>query len=122
MSDGITDGYKNAGEQYRQNVEKSKPRLSVACFAQAMEYKLQKNDHKPDWRDEEYHYLVTRLVDEVLELHDALDKAIELDKVHKQNQATPPDWMAVMDECADVANIAMMIWDKAQVDEQAETM
>lgn len=117
MSDGITDAYKNSKDDYL------KPRLVVACFAGAMEYKLQKNDHKkPDWKDEAYTYLIKRLVDEVLELHDALYKAIELDRIHKQKQEAPPDWMAVMDECADVANIAMMIWDKAQVDEQAETM
>ena len=59
----------------------------------AMRNKLAQNHHKPHWRDDSMHTLMTRLVEEATELADAI--AVN---------APPEDvWL----EAADVANYAM---------------
>lgn len=73
-------------------------RPTVAKFATYMEHKLRLNDHKPNWRTCSLGYLRQRLDQELAELNDALKCG---------------DPRAVYDECADVANFAMMIADLA---------
>ncbi len=69
-------------------------RPAVDGFARAMERKLRLNDHKAHWGDSTIDHLFTRLLDEVAELSHAMQ-----------------DGGAIGDECADVANFAMMIFD-----------
>ena len=75
----------------------SAPRKSVLWFADKMERKLSENDiSKSDWRAESSRFLLGRILGEVHELQEAL------------SDGSPED---VILECADVANIAMMIAD-----------
>ena len=71
-----------------------KPRESVLRFAQMMEERLAANDHKGGWANETPDWLAARIVEECGELLGAL----------AQNQA-------VGEECADIANLAMMVAD-----------
>lgn len=74
-------------------------RPALAEFAAYMEYKLRMNDHKPHWRTCCLGYLRDRLGQELAELDEAL---------------TVGDPHCIYEECADVANLAMMIADKTQ--------
>ena len=65
---------------------------------------LPKNTRKTDARDMLYPELLERLIDEVHELDDAIHRACK-----DHNDATD---FAVISECSDVANFAMMIADK----------
>ena len=82
---------------------------SVLKFAQLMQYKLDKNKFKeskemnPDgkgrtWKRCSVDWLLTRIYDELVELNDAVERK-------KSNRE-------IQEECADVANFAMMIFDK----------
>lgn len=73
-----------------------KLRESVEWFASEMEEVLRDNDHKSGWKDCTEHYLFQLLLTEVAELYDALNTA-------------PPE--EVIEEAADVANVAHMIAD-----------
>lgn len=70
----------------------------LAEFAACMEHKLRLNNHKPNWRTCSVDYLRERLDQELAEL----DEALEAGDPH-----------LIYDECADVANFAMMIADTA---------
>ena len=70
-------------------------RPSVLAFAQAMERKLRKNDHRGGWAQSSPKWLLSRLREETRELSDALNGAD----------------LEVLDEAADVGNFAMMIHD-----------
>ena len=72
------------------------PRASVQWFAEEMERKLQRNDHKSGWRGEALQYLSMRLTQERKEFADAL---------------ASKDKERIISECADIANFAMMIAD-----------
>ena len=71
-------------------------RNEVVVFADAMEAKLKKNDHKPHWKAMGLQYLSMRLTQEREELRRAVERG-------------NPD--EVLEEAADVANFAMMIAD-----------
>lgn len=71
---------------------------TLAEFAAYMEHKLRLNDHKPNWRTCSLGYLRERLSQELAELDEALAAG---------------DPHLIYDECADVANFAMMIADTA---------
>jgi len=71
-------------------------RSEVEKFAQVMEEKLCKNDHKGGWEDVDSFELLRLLLKEKDELFDAL-------------RDTPFNPKDVIKECADVANFAMMI-------------
>ena len=72
-------------------------RESVLWFGDKMEHKLLANDRKPGWEDLSDVYLLKRLHEEITELEAALgDTSAE----------------AIILECADVANFAMMLADK----------
>jgi len=73
-------------------------RPEVQAFGQAMEQVLAENDSKGGWMDETDQYLLERLKDEVKELEQALER--------------PRDHAAIMKEAVDVANFAMMVFDR----------
>ena len=84
-------------------------RGSALIFAQRMEAKLARNIHKGgrgNWLNTRVSVLLDRLLDEVIELEGELEKYAgppgEGPKEHAE---------AVANECADVANFAMMIAD-----------
>lgn len=66
-------------------------------FAEYMEVKLQENDHKDGWENCSNMYLLTKLMEEIGEVFNALD-----------NEFSSED---IINECADAANILMMIAD-----------
>lgn len=70
-------------------------RVSVLRFALEMERKLKLNDHKGGWEGCSNSSLLSRIGEEHLELIDAID--------NKRSRRV------VINECADVANFAMMI-------------
>lgn len=81
-------------------------RKEVADFALVMERKLREKDHKGGWDDMDFGVLLIMLREEVQELDDAIE-------TYKDT----PDGENLEDmilECADVANFAMMIADRAR--------
>ncbi len=82
-----------------------KVRKEVKWFSELMEEKLKKNDHKGGWRDGDSTidgYLIYRLQDEVDELKE---------KLRIESWVEPDGIKKITEECADVANFAMMIAD-----------
>lgn len=82
-------------------------------FCWDMENKLRENDYKGNWSECNYSYLIQRLREEV----DELDEVLACFVI---GQAVPRDlggaysieqYGEVVEECADVANFAMMIAD-----------
>ena len=77
-------------------------------FALLMEKKLRENDHKGHWSKCNQEYLLTRLDEEVQELHKCFffyspgDMNFFMDGQHEDK---------IPGEAADVANFAMMLWD-----------
>jgi len=69
-------------------------RDQVKWFATRMENKLAANDHKVGWQGEPDYYFTVRMKEELKELQDALMSG---------------DKTAAINECADVANFAMML-------------
>jgi len=74
-------------------------RIELQKFSQAMEQKLQLNDHKEHWSDCSNEWLFHRLLEEISELYDSINQDIN-----------------IADEAVDVANFAMMIADNQRVD------
>jgi NTP pyrophosphatase (non-canonical NTP hydrolase) len=88
-------------------------RKEIKSFSENMERKLKENDYKEHWSKSNYSYLIQRLHEEVDELDEALSSFVI-------GQAMPRDlsgsysieqYGEVVEECADVANFAMMIAD-----------
>jgi hypothetical protein len=79
------------------------PRKEVRWFAQFMEARLRANDHKGGWLDCPIESLLPRIYDEYRELLNAV--------TGKPIHQVPDDIQAIIDECADVANFAMMVAD-----------
>lgn len=78
-------------------------RPTLVEFADAMELKLQKNDHKRGWRE---------LPLEALE---------RLMKIELEEYAVAREFLTVDDarkELVDVANFCMMLWDRLEMIEQ----
>lgn len=73
-------------------------RPEVQAFAEAMERRLQANDHKPGWKHDTVLSLQVRLDEEVAELDEAVHGTATKERI--------------LDEAADVANFAMMIADR----------
>lgn len=65
-------------------------------FAAHMEDVLRRNDHKGGWQNMTHHHLIFRIKDETAELVKAVRRG---------------DNDGIMDEAADIANFAMMIYD-----------
>jgi hypothetical protein len=72
-------------------------RAQLYAFAQQCEKKLQKNDHKTEWVKLPVKALLEKLKIEVRELEVALEYEGPAES---------------MNECVDVANFAMMLWDR----------
>lgn len=96
---------------------------SVMELAKDMQFKLDKNKHKAcdmmnadgkgrGWEHCEYGWLSSRIEDEMHELNDALVTYLK----DKSN----PNADAVLKECADVANFAMMIHDNVRRETPSE--
>ncbi len=83
------------------------PRDEVLWFANQMERKLSKNDHKGHWRNSGFDYHQKRLGQEVKELARALSKFDSGDMSIGTAQR-------IIDETVDVANFAMFIADLAR--------
>lgn len=84
--------------------------LVLLWFVEAMNNKLLANQHKRHWtdRDTKLGYLRMRLKQEVGELCSVLDRNPKAGRGRRT-------WVEdVTSECADVANFAMMIADKAK--------
>ncbi len=79
-------------------------RKAVKVFADRMEAVLKQNDHKGGWNKESYDYLLGKLWEEVYEVIRCFN-AKGQPEYHKER---------IKDECADVANIAMMIADNLE--------
>jgi NTP pyrophosphatase (non-canonical NTP hydrolase) len=77
-------------------------RDTVKWFAEQMELKLRKNDHKGGWENDDMENLSWRLHDELTELGLAIRKELYTD-----------NYDDIIEEAADVANFAMMIADLA---------
>lgn len=80
----------------------AEPRREVLEFAGLMEERLTANDHKSHWEGEDMGWLLERLKEEVQELQQ------EIDPGDLSNHE------AICNECADVANFAMMIADNVR--------
>jgi len=79
-------------------------RKEVEWFAEKMEEKLKRDDEsKSHWLKTSYGYLFCRLGEEIEELQELLDD----DNVSYKHKK-------IIKECADIANFAMMIADKAK--------
>ncbi|MBK1611720.1 hypothetical protein [Bacillus cereus] len=83
-------------------------RNEVVEFANVMEEKLKANEHRGGWDDCSIDFLTYRLREEQAELFNALRlyHMFPSDDTRKR----------VEDECADMANFAMMIRDKVMKD------
>ena len=75
-------------------------REQVRWFVGKMEEQLQANEYKGGWDDSPFEWLVVKLAEETGEVAEAVIKGLSLERLIK--------------ECADVANIAMMIADLAR--------
>lgn len=87
-------------------------RIAVESFADLMEQRLSKNDHKGGWEDESNKYLIERIEEELEELKEAII-AVETNNSSWLRQQL---YKSIRDEAADVANFAMMIADNADLD------
>jgi hypothetical protein len=84
----------------------------VIAFAKAMDGILVKNDHKGGWQDCDIQYLQARLVEELGEYFRSI--AINLDYQKQYGKHKP----ITSKELIDIANFAMMLWDRSQNNEQ----
>jgi hypothetical protein len=89
-------------------------RESVQWFATVMEVVLRENDHKGGWENDQFQYFVDRMKEEMGEIELAMAGTCQ------------SDLMDVVNECADLANFAMMLAENAHKkamewdDEEAE--
>lgn len=90
-------------------------RLEPFVVAMREKLALPKNQAKGDWRRESIGWLIERLREEVRELEAALSPRAcscrDIDCPH----LNIPHFEKARREAADVANVAMMIWDAAHV-------
>ena len=84
-----------------------KPRPCVEDFALDMELKLRANEHKGGWDDCDLEFLLEKLTEEKRELVVATRKFD--DNHYSVNPPNSQLKQKVIDEAADVGNIAMMI-------------
>ena len=90
-----------------------KPRQAVEDFAIDMEVKLRANEYKGGWDDCDLEFLLEKLTEEKRELVVATRKFND-----NHYSVSPPNSQLkqrVIDEAADVGNIAMMISDIVKV-------
>lgn len=78
-------------------------RESVQWFATVMEVVLRKNDHKGGWENEPFQYFIDRMRDELSEIEGAIANL----------RPSDGDLIDLVNECADLANFAMMLAENA---------
>lgn len=84
---------------------------AVVMFAMFMMEKLRQNSHKAHWSTVDHKYLLRRVHNEYIELMGALsDLYSSKDPIKNEVELRE----AIIRECADVANFAMMIADNEQ--------
>jgi hypothetical protein len=81
-------------------------RLEVAEFAVAMEQKLRKKDEKTHWRERPIEALKRLML-------------LEVEEFKVAHEFFGPD--EAMDELRDIANYAMILWDRIRVEKQENT-
>jgi hypothetical protein len=90
-------------------------RPEVMKFALHMETVLRRNDHKKSWKHCTYEYLLDGIKRETVELEECFWKADDRSELNMCDDYMPSRRFtddAILSECADVANFAMMIFDK----------
>ena len=93
-----------------------KVRPQLLWFSEIMETKLKKNDNKGGWDNCEIDWLISRLKEEVKEIEDAwLIKKNDFGRSAGEGFLLCPSSEDIQNECADVANFAMMIADKTKL-------
>lgn len=95
-------------------------RKEVSVFAEAMERKLQKNDDKGGWKNCEVEYLKNRMIEEVHEFLVEYEKYTIRTRMFHENLSSYNGIIRTQDECTDVANFCMMIYDILEVKKQYE--
>lgn len=80
-------------------------RPAVKWYGDRMEDKLIANDGKHDWNDTDLDYLYNRLLQEVVELRDAIRDY----QTWRSSIASSTAVIEIVREAADVGNFAMMI-------------
>jgi len=96
------------------NIDTERKWKEVDWFATQMTRKLNENVDKGHWDGTDLSYLVDRLREEVDEVEEAYDNLIEYRSSPMYANDDDSDWDSLLDECADVANFAMMIADHAR--------
>jgi hypothetical protein len=86
-------------------------RPEVAKFATRMELVLRDNDYKGGWKQTSFAYLLYQLHLETVELYKALDNPTFSKEAVGQ----------IIKEATDVANFAMMIADRAEIEQDARS-
>ena len=84
---------------------------TTADFRLAMLEKLNANNHKKHWSEASLFWLNHRLENEVDELQEAIENLNLSAFDAASTLAVGPCIESAMKECADVADVAMMIWD-----------
>lgn len=85
-------------------------RPEVLAFAGAMEKKLRENDNKGGWEKMQSSWLRDRMREEMGELDSAIDAYVTaIDPLKSTHGQLEPFRKAVLAECADIANYAMMV-------------
>lgn len=95
-------------------------RPEVRAFADAMERKLQQNDHKGGWGNMPSSWLFRRLRAEMEELEAVRKTYIDAIEMREPNKDLSTLREAILSECADVANFAMMIADICKTIDSSE--
>jgi NTP pyrophosphatase (non-canonical NTP hydrolase) len=97
--------------------EAAELRPEVLAFAKLMEKKLRQNDHKGGWQREDPDYILKRLREEVEEIAAYGGHLVGAQIRHLEHPDDPQQKSSKADsigeECADVANFAMMIADNS---------
>lgn len=102
-----------AHEYYLLQQQSARPVLD--WFSKQMEAKLVLNDHKGGWKDCEIDWLIKRLqqeTNELIERWNARQSSMQGRSAGENVPLIDVDNEAIINECADVANFAMMIADK----------
>lgn len=91
---------------------KPEPRFEVERFACHMERKLLSSDYKGGWHNSPSGFLIRKLHEELGELMAAMiDPRTVVGNQGYDDVETVAKWLRA--ECADVANVAMMIFDNS---------
>jgi hypothetical protein len=91
---------------------------TVEWFSQQMQHKLYQNRNKNHWSGSNYDYLKDRLLDE----YEEMSEQLRMLQASEKNLLPSDAWTKeeckkiIIQECADIANIAMMIADNIRTE------